>query len=174
MTSPLELDAIINRTGLHSNAASYAPEALQKLARELRAQTSLLVESRRQGQAAKQTIEECRQQIETLRADLTTALQQRDAWQSSAELDPKPATPQPLAETGASVDQEVEDENLVWKCIEVMKQEQKASTSLFQRRLRLGYTRAAQILAILEQRGIVGPGEGAKPRTILVDLASLP
>jgi S-DNA-T family DNA segregation ATPase FtsK/SpoIIIE len=63
-----------------------------------------------------------------------------------------------------------EDEELVDKCIEVMRQEKKASTSLFQRRLRLGYTRAARILDILEERGYVGPGEGAKPREILVDL----
>jgi len=63
-----------------------------------------------------------------------------------------------------------EDEELVDKCIEIMRQEKKASTSLFQRRLRLGYTRAARILDILEQRGYVGPGENAKPREILVDL----
>ncbi|MEP6669382.1 MAG: DNA translocase FtsK 4TM domain-containing protein [Chthoniobacter sp.] len=63
-----------------------------------------------------------------------------------------------------------EDEELVEKCIEVMRQEKKASTSLFQRRLRLGYTRAARILDILELRGYVGVGEGAKPREILVDL----
>jgi S-DNA-T family DNA segregation ATPase FtsK/SpoIIIE len=60
-----------------------------------------------------------------------------------------------------------EDEELVQKCLEVMQQEGKASTSLFQRRLRLGYTRAARILDILEQRGYVGPGDGAKPREIL-------
>ena len=66
-----------------------------------------------------------------------------------------------------------EDEELVEKCLEVMMQEKKASTSLFQRRLRLGYTRAARILDILEQRGFVGPGEGAKPREILRDLDAL-
>ena len=66
-----------------------------------------------------------------------------------------------------------EDEELVEKCIEVMRQEKKASTSLFQRRLRLGYTRAARILDILEDRGYVGPGEGAKPRDILVDLDAI-
>jgi S-DNA-T family DNA segregation ATPase FtsK/SpoIIIE len=66
-----------------------------------------------------------------------------------------------------------EDEELVDKCIEIMQQEKKASTSLFQRRLRLGYTRAARILDILEHRGYVGPGEGAKPREILVDLDTL-
>ncbi len=63
-----------------------------------------------------------------------------------------------------------EDEELVEQCIVVMRQEKKASTSLFQRRLRLGYTRAARILDILEARGYVGAGDGAKPREILVDL----
>jgi S-DNA-T family DNA segregation ATPase FtsK/SpoIIIE len=63
-----------------------------------------------------------------------------------------------------------EDEELVEKCLEIIRQEKRASTSLLQRRLRLGYTRAARIVDILQQRGILGPGEGAKPREILVDL----
>jgi S-DNA-T family DNA segregation ATPase FtsK/SpoIIIE len=66
-----------------------------------------------------------------------------------------------------------EDEEQVTRCLEVMKQEGKASTSLFQRRLRLGYTRAARILDILEMRGYVGPGDGAKPREILVNLDTI-
>ena len=60
------------------------------------------------------------------------------------------------------------DEDLIMKCIEVVRQEQKASTSLLQRRLRLGYTRAARMVDILEQRGIVGPGEGAKAREVFL------
>jgi SpoVK/Ycf46/Vps4 family AAA+-type ATPase len=60
-----------------------------------------------------------------------------------------------------------EDMELVEKCIEVMQQEGKASTSLFQRRLKIGYTRAARILDILEENGFVGPGVGAAPREIL-------
>ena len=60
------------------------------------------------------------------------------------------------------------DEELIMKCIEVVRQEQKASTSLLQRRLRLGYTRAARMVDILEQRGIVGPGEGAKAREVFL------
>lgn len=63
-----------------------------------------------------------------------------------------------------------EDEELCHKAIEILRQEKIASTSRIQRRLRLGYTRAARIVDILEQRGVVGPGEGAKPREILVDL----
>jgi S-DNA-T family DNA segregation ATPase FtsK/SpoIIIE len=75
-----------------------------------------------------------------------------------------------LSSTAAEDDVTDEDEELVEKCLEIIRQEKRASTSLLQRRLRLGYTRAARIVDILEQRGILGPGEGAKPREILVDL----
>jgi S-DNA-T family DNA segregation ATPase FtsK/SpoIIIE len=63
-----------------------------------------------------------------------------------------------------------EDEDLIQQCIEVIRSEQKASVSLMQRRLRLGYTRAARIMDELELRGIVGPSKGAEPRDILIDL----
>jgi len=63
-----------------------------------------------------------------------------------------------------------EDEELLQQCIEVIRSEQKASVSLLQRRLRLGYGRAARIMDELENRGIVGPSKGAEPRDILIDL----
>jgi S-DNA-T family DNA segregation ATPase FtsK/SpoIIIE len=63
-----------------------------------------------------------------------------------------------------------EDEELIQQCIEVIRSEKKASVSLLQRRLRLGYTRAARIMDELENRGIVGPSKGAEPRDILIDL----
>jgi S-DNA-T family DNA segregation ATPase FtsK/SpoIIIE len=63
-----------------------------------------------------------------------------------------------------------EDEELVTKCLEIIRQENRASTSMLQRRLKLGYTRAARVMDILEVRGIVGPKDGAKDREILVDL----
>ena len=56
------------------------------------------------------------------------------------------------------------------KCLEVMREEHKVSTSLFQRRLRLGYTRAAAIITEMEKRGYVQQIEGesgAAPRKIL-------
>lgn len=65
------------------------------------------------------------------------------------------------------------EEELVTKCLEIIRQEKKASTSMLQRRLRLGYTRAARIVDILEQRGILGPKDGARDREILVDLESV-
>jgi S-DNA-T family DNA segregation ATPase FtsK/SpoIIIE len=63
-----------------------------------------------------------------------------------------------------------EDEELVQQCIKIIRSEQKASVSLLQRRLRLGYTRAARIMDELEGRGIVGPSQGEEPREILIDL----
>ena len=63
-----------------------------------------------------------------------------------------------------------EDEEIIEQCIEVIRSEQKASVSLLQRRLRLGYGRAARIMDELENRGIVGPSKGAEPRDILIDL----
>ena len=63
-----------------------------------------------------------------------------------------------------------EDEELVVKCLEVIRAENRAASQLLQRRLRLGYTRAARVMDILEMRGIVGPKDGTKDREILVDL----
>jgi DNA segregation ATPase FtsK/SpoIIIE-like protein len=61
-----------------------------------------------------------------------------------------------------------EDEELIQQCIVVIRYERKASASLLQRRLRLGYTRVARIMDELENRGIVGPSKGAEPRDILI------
>jgi S-DNA-T family DNA segregation ATPase FtsK/SpoIIIE len=63
-----------------------------------------------------------------------------------------------------------EDEETLEKCFEVIRQEGKASASMLQRRLRLGYNRASRMMDIMESRGIVGPGDGARPREILIDL----
>ncbi len=80
---------------------------------------------------------------------------------------------QQLSKPAANTDIESgidEDEEIIQQCIEVIRSEQKASVSLMQRRLRLGYTRAARIMDELEGRGIVGPSKGAEPRDILIDL----
>lgn len=59
-----------------------------------------------------------------------------------------------------------DDEPLLEEAITEVKRAGKASASLLQRRLRIGYARAARVLDILEQKGIIGPGEGAKPREV--------
>jgi DNA segregation ATPase FtsK/SpoIIIE, S-DNA-T family len=83
------------------------------------------------------------------------------------EIHQQLSKPMANLEEGSDCD---EDEGLIQQCIEVIRSEQKASVSLMQRRLRLGYTRAARIMDELENRGIVGPSKGAEPRDILIDL----
>lgn len=71
---------------------------------------------------------------------------------------------------GADLPDQEEDEDLIQAAIEVIRQTRRASTSSLQRRLRIGYTRAARLVDILEERGIVGPPRGSDPREILIDL----
>ena len=59
-------------------------------------------------------------------------------------------------------------DDLFIEAVKVVCQYDRASASLLQRRLSIGYARAARILDQLEEEGIVGPGEGAKPRDVLV------
>ena len=66
-----------------------------------------------------------------------------------------------------------EDDELYQRALEVLKSTKRASTSMIQRRLRIGYNRAARIIDKLEDNNIVGPENGSSPREILVDLDSL-
>ena len=60
------------------------------------------------------------------------------------------------------------DDDLYEEAVETVKKAGKASASLLQRRLRIGYARAARMLDIMEERGVIGPADGAKPRDILI------
>lgn len=64
----------------------------------------------------------------------------------------------------------VTDDALLPNALEVVRLTRRASTTMLQRRLRIGYTRAARLMDILEERGIVGPQVGSGTREILVDL----
>jgi S-DNA-T family DNA segregation ATPase FtsK/SpoIIIE len=59
-----------------------------------------------------------------------------------------------------------EDEDLLKQVEEEIIRTKKASASYLQRRFRVGYARAARILDILEEKGIIGPADGAKPREV--------
>jgi S-DNA-T family DNA segregation ATPase FtsK/SpoIIIE len=63
-----------------------------------------------------------------------------------------------------------DDTALFQQAFDVLKSTKRASTSMIQRRLRIGYNRAARIMDLMEQKGIVGPENGSSPREILVDL----
>ncbi len=60
------------------------------------------------------------------------------------------------------------DDELYEEAFNLVKETRKASASLFQRRLKVGYARAARLIDLLEDNGVVGPADGAKPRKIIV------
>jgi DNA segregation ATPase FtsK/SpoIIIE, S-DNA-T family len=66
-----------------------------------------------------------------------------------------------------------DDEDLFNQALDVIKSTKRASTSMIQRRLRIGYNRAARIMDLMEDKGIVGPENGSSPREILKDLDSM-
>jgi len=73
----------------------------------------------------------------------------------------------PDAHTGQLSDSEQDE--LLPKAILLVRQHERASASLLQRRLRIGYSKAAQLIEMLEQRGVVGPAEGGRSREVLSD-----
>ncbi|HSQ59659.1 MAG TPA: DNA translocase FtsK [Acidobacteriota bacterium] len=79
-----------------------------------------------------------------------------------------PAVPDDsVLETVKAIDDDAEDD-LFEEAMRLVVLHQQASTSMLQRRLKVGYSRAARLLDLLEERGIVGPSEGAKGREVLV------
>jgi len=69
-------------------------------------------------------------------------------------------------QTGSAEISMLEDDSLYEEAKRVVIEANKASASLLQRRLRVGYARAARLLDLLEDKGVIGPGEGAKPRKV--------
>jgi S-DNA-T family DNA segregation ATPase FtsK/SpoIIIE len=83
--------------------------------------------------------------------------------------------PEPPPEEHDGDDEFDPDEDpLLERAIEIVVTAQTASTSLLQRRLRVGYTRAGRLIDMLERRGIISGYEGSKPRRVLVDEGELP
>ncbi|MEI6861240.1 MAG: DNA translocase FtsK 4TM domain-containing protein [Verrucomicrobiota bacterium] len=80
-----------------------------------------------------------------------------------------------LEENGSDADDnaDLDDEALLKKALDVLRTTKRASTSMIQRRLRIGYNRAARLVDLMEERGIVGPENGSSPREILKDLDSM-
>lgn len=88
------------------------------------------------------------------------------ALAAPGEAKPVPSFDEMLAKGG----DDAEDDQLIEMAVQIIRETQRASTSSLQRRLRIGYTRAARIMDVLEERGIVGPARGSDPREILIDL----
>ena len=75
-----------------------------------------------------------------------------------------------ITSTKADLPDQGEDDELINQAVEVIRQTRRASTSSLQRRLRIGYNRAARLMDALEEKGIIGPPQGSDPREILIDL----
>ena len=68
---------------------------------------------------------------------------------------------------GKNQETDDQDEELFNQAWEIVREAGKASASYFQRRLRIGYNRAARVIELMEERGYIGPQIGSKPREIL-------
>ncbi len=79
----------------------------------------------------------------------------------------------PSTPGAATADAMEEDDPLVWEAAQVVVDSQLGSTSGLQRRLKVGYARAGRIMDNLEQKGVVGPPDGSKPREVLLDAEGL-
>jgi S-DNA-T family DNA segregation ATPase FtsK/SpoIIIE len=77
---------------------------------------------------------------------------------------------QPIASAAPGGDgaNEAERDDIYWRAVELVISQKQASISFIQRRLGLGYPKAARFIDLMEQDRIIGPGDGAKPRQILV------
>ncbi len=78
----------------------------------------------------------------------------------------------PDAFFGATIGDDDEEDDLYAEAKQAVIEAKKASTSFLQRKLRIGYSRAARLIDALEDNGVIGPADGAKPRTILAGAES--
>ena len=97
----------------------------------------------------------------TNRIKLTT----QPAYNEEIISPPKPGA----VDTGMVGRSNDNQDNMYNDALQIIKDTGKASASLFQRRLSIGYARAARILDILEENGVIGPSNGAKPREVFVN-----
>ena len=100
-----------------------------------------------------------------------------DLWRRQGEPElreelPSRSSPRPRSPRPTRFDPD--EDPLLGDAIRLVAEMQTASTSMLQRRLRLGYTRAGRVIDMLERRGVISGYEGSKPRQVLVTEADLP
>ncbi len=104
--------------------------------------------------------------------DYTVGQQKAEFDEALMNLDSVDTTDKSASQKEDMAQEEEYDDPLYNDIVEFVIQTQKASASLLQRRFKLGYNRAARIVDLLEERGIIGPQNGSKPREVLVKLES--
>src|SRR5205814_8154356 len=72
------------------------------------------------------------------------------------------------AEDDVAAGSDGDRDNIYWDCVQLVIGQRQASISFLQRRMGLGYPKAARFIDMMEQDRVIGPGQGAKPREILV------
>ena len=97
-------------------------------------------------------------------------IEQQKAEYDQAFMDLKGDSEKSASQKEDMRQEEEYDDPLYNEIVEFVIETQKASASLLQRRFKLGYNRAARIIDLLEERGIIGPPNGSKPREVLVKL----
>jgi DNA segregation ATPase FtsK/SpoIIIE, S-DNA-T family len=101
-----------------------------------------------------------------------------DAWRDQGEPELREdlleEVEEAAAEDSAPDEFDPDEDPLLADAIRLVAEMQTASTSMLQRRLRLGYTRAGRLIDMLERRGVISGYEGSKPRQVLVTEADLP
>ena len=91
---------------------------------------------------------------------------QHDSGLYSKRMEQVPAPRLHLARHLDSLASDDDGDEMLDEAIAIVKEAQKASASLLQRRLKVGYARAARLLDLMEAAGLIGPGDGAKARGV--------
>ncbi|HEX3802639.1 MAG TPA: DNA translocase FtsK [Solirubrobacteraceae bacterium] len=107
-------------------------------------------------------------------AELTESWRRQGEPELRAELLEEVNDPDAPAESGADEGFDPDEDPLLEEAISLVASMGTASTSMLQRRLRLGYTRAGRVIDMLERRGIISGYEGSKPRQVLITEADVP